>query len=61
VYFLRGGVNEWLEDVINPTLRANALAKDSIAFDGVSALSRYFGGTPRVGEPTGLKTRRRGC
>jgi rhodanese-related sulfurtransferase len=61
VYFLRGGVDEWLEQVMNPTLRTNAPAKDSMSFVGVSALSRYFGGTPRTGETAGLKTRRRGC
>jgi rhodanese-related sulfurtransferase len=49
VYFLRGGVYEWLEQVMTPTLRANAPAKDSVAFADVSALSRYFGGTPRTG------------
>jgi len=55
VYFLRGGVSEWLDEVMNP-------AKPS-------DLTRYFGGTPRVGEPsqgddvTAAVTamRRRGC
>jgi len=61
VYFLRGGVYEWLEQVMNPVLPANAPAKDSVSFVGVSALSRYFGGTPRVGVTAPLRTRRRGC
>lgn len=54
-YFLRGGVEEWLDDVMNPV---PGNAKDM-------ELSRYFGGTPRVGEapsPDHVKEmRRRGC
>jgi rhodanese-related sulfurtransferase len=49
VFFLRGGVYEWLEQVLNPTLRADAPANDSAAFASVAELSRYFGGVPRVG------------
>jgi rhodanese-related sulfurtransferase len=69
VYFLRGGVLDWLEDVMNPTLAANAPANDSAAFGRASALSRYFGGVPRAGveaQKTNAatlvaRTRRRGC
>jgi rhodanese-related sulfurtransferase len=39
VYFLRGGLLDWLEDVMNPVVAADA--------DRVRALSRYFGGVPR--------------
>jgi rhodanese-related sulfurtransferase len=49
VYFLRGGLGEWLDDVMNPTK--------------TSALTRYFGATPR-NESTAdsvAKMRRRGC
>ena len=59
VFFLRGGVGEWLDDVMNPV---NAPAD-------VAELSRYFGGTPRIGEsqspPVAAERvkamRRRGC
>jgi rhodanese-related sulfurtransferase len=59
VYFLRGGLGEWIDEVINP-------AKPS-------DLTRYFGGMPRMGEPSGMEVgeesavtraqalRRRGC
>jgi rhodanese-related sulfurtransferase len=49
VYFLRGGIYEWLEQVMNPTLGANASRDDSAAFTNVAAISRYFGGTPHTG------------
>jgi rhodanese-related sulfurtransferase len=34
VYFLRGGILDWIEDVMNPAVS--------------SELTRYFGGTPRL-------------
>lgn len=53
VYFLRGGLGEWLDDVMNPPK--------------TTALTRYFGGTARgtssvepVADPV-AKMRRRGC
>ena len=46
VYFLRGGLYEWLEQVMNPTLAdTTAAARD--AFARAAMLSRYFGGVPR--------------
>jgi rhodanese-related sulfurtransferase len=48
VYFLRGGLYEWLEQVMSPGLPANATAKDTAAFIKASAVSRYFGGVPRA-------------
>jgi rhodanese-related sulfurtransferase len=49
VYFLRGGVGEWLDEVMNPPR--------------TTPLSRYFGGTARGDAPTDdvQKMRRRGC
>jgi len=61
VYFLRGGVYEWLDQVMNPVLRADVLPRDSATFANVAALSRYFGGEPRSSESAPLKVRRRGC
>jgi rhodanese-related sulfurtransferase len=60
VFFLRGGLNEWLEDVMNPTVNAVPTGADTV----VSELSKYFGGVPRVGERNPVdvaKMRRRGC
>ncbi len=51
VYFLRGGLGEWLDEVMNPTKP--------------TALTRYFGGVPRSGEDAQTNSvtnmRRRGC
>ena len=49
VWFLRGGLYEWLDQVMSPTLTDSANAADSAAFKRASAVSRYFGGSPRVG------------
>ena len=46
VYFLRGGLYEWLEQVMNPTL-ADTTAAGRDAFARAASLSRYFGGVPR--------------
>jgi rhodanese-related sulfurtransferase len=70
VYFLRGGLLDWIDDVMSPVV-----AGDSAAY--VSALSRYFGGVPRAAAgPAGAipplptasspttaleRVRRRGC
>jgi rhodanese-related sulfurtransferase len=50
VFFLRGGLYEWLDDVINPTLPANATAERRSQFERAATLSRYFGGQPRLEE-----------
>jgi rhodanese-related sulfurtransferase len=51
VYFLRGGLYEWLDQIMSPGLQVNASAKDSAAFGPIADLSRYFGGIPRFGVP----------
>jgi rhodanese-related sulfurtransferase len=50
-YLLRGGVDEWVADVLNPTLSATASPEDEAAFERVAELSRYFGGVPRRTAP----------
>jgi rhodanese-related sulfurtransferase len=69
VYFLRGGLLDWMEDVMSPALPADTSAAR------IAALSRYFGGVPRAGvaplptttnvAPTAgaavARLRRRGC
>ena len=73
VYFLRGGLLDWMDDVMSPALAeptGNAAADSARAQR--AALSRYFGGVPRVGVvplPAAQATaasavarvRRRGC
>jgi rhodanese-related sulfurtransferase len=53
VYFLRGGLREWLDEVMSPVIAPTATDSARKAFTRVSDLSRYFGGSPRVGLPTG--------
>ena len=48
VFFLRGGLYDWLQDVMNPTIAENASPAARAEFERTSALSRYFGGQPRV-------------
>jgi rhodanese-related sulfurtransferase len=53
VYFLRGGLSEWLDDVMSPTIAATASDTARKAFARVSDLSRYFGGSPQIAPLTG--------
>jgi rhodanese-related sulfurtransferase len=48
VYFLKGGLLDWMEDVIGPVLPESTTASDTVTAHR-AALSRYFGGVPRVG------------
>jgi 3-mercaptopyruvate sulfurtransferase SseA len=62
VYFLRRGLDEWLDDVMSPTLAADASPAERAEFQRVAELSRWFGGFPReltVG--TQVLLRGRGC
>jgi rhodanese-related sulfurtransferase len=69
VVFLRNGLHEWLDDVMSPTIAADAPPAAQAAFDRVAELSRWFGGTPRRIAATAVSdgaavapaTRRRGC
>lgn len=67
VYFLRGGLYEWLDDVINPTISGNPSDSARALWGKVESLSRYFGGVPRSGnvaKPAASEVpriRRRGC
>ena len=69
---LRGGLDGWLDEVMNPILRTGATAEEKTAFEKAAELSRYFGGVPRRldametaafkrRKPSVLETRRRGC
>jgi rhodanese-related sulfurtransferase len=48
VYFLRGGLQEWIDDVMNPTILATASPAAMAEFKRVGEISRYFGGVPRI-------------
>lgn len=65
VYFLRGGLDEWLADIMNPTLAASASDSARESFAKLSEISKYFGGLPRIGDSTvvrpAARVRGRGC
>lgn len=46
VFFLRGGLYEWLDQVMNPRLADTSVAARG-SFARASIVSRYFGGVPR--------------
>ena len=48
VYFFRGGLAEWVDDVLNPTRLSSASPEEIARFDRIAVVSRYFGGVPRV-------------
>lgn len=49
VYILRGGLDEWNDRILYPTLPANATPQQRAAFEKDRQLSAFFGGTPRIG------------
>lgn len=67
VFFLRGGIYEWIDQVVSPTLAVNPSDAERLAFARAAPLSRYFGGLPRAGVPrveqakSVAQIRRRGC
>lgn len=61
---LRDGLAGWNAEVMYPTLRSDASARQRAAFSQRAALSRYFGGSPVIVEPGTLSVgqrSRRGC
>ncbi|MFL5614525.1 MAG: rhodanese-like domain-containing protein [Gemmatimonadaceae bacterium] len=50
VFFLRGGLYEWLDQVMNPRLADTTVAARG-SFARASVISRYFGGVPRSDMP----------
>jgi len=71
VFFLSGGLDEWIDDVMEPLLPDDATPEETAAFAAVAEISRYFGGTPHTGprpSPEAVsgreavaRNKRRGC
>jgi len=48
-YMLFGGLDAWMDEVLFPTLPADATAGQQAEFERARFVSEYFGGTPRTG------------
>jgi rhodanese-related sulfurtransferase len=48
-YMLFGGLEEWKDVVLFPKLAANATPAQTVEFARMSAISKFFGGTPQAG------------
>jgi rhodanese-related sulfurtransferase len=51
VTFLRQGLYEWISRVHEPALAVDATPQERAEFERLAALSRYFGGQPRLDVP----------
>ena len=51
VWFIAGGLADWMDEVINPTIAADASPEKKRAFEADAEISRYFGGAPRTVAP----------
>lgn len=58
IYTLRGGLDQWKDEVLFPSLAENAPAPERARFERTAALSRFFGGAPRTGGAGGTVARR---
>ncbi len=70
VFYVPDVLTAWLDDIISPVLSPRAGASARLAWEEQADLSRYFGGFPRIAEPsteTGgsasrlRRAKRRGC
>jgi len=50
VYTLKGGLDQWKDEVLFPTLAPSATAEERGRFERSVALARFFGGSPRTGD-----------
>ena len=50
-YTLKGGLDQWKEDVLFPALAETATPQERARFERAAALARFFGGSPRTGGP----------
>jgi len=55
-YILLGGLNEWKDQILFPVLPANAGGEELAAFQRLSHVSQFFGGTPRSDGPAAVES-----
>ncbi len=60
VFFLRGGLSSWTDDVLHANLPPDASPEEAAAFAEDEPVRRYFGGVPRRGARE-TAPRRRTC
>jgi len=51
VYTLRGGLDAWKDEILFPRLPEHPAPAEVESLERLTAISRHFGGTPRVGGP----------
>jgi hypothetical protein len=49
VYMVLGGLEAWHDEVLFPSLPADAAARDRAQFEGAAQVAKFFGGEARVG------------
>jgi len=49
IYTLKGGLDQWKDEVLFPSIAENATPDERARFERAAALARFFGGTPRTG------------
>lgn len=55
VYSLKGGLEQWKDEVLFPALAEDATPQERARFERSAAMAKFFGGTPRTGKaPAGL-------
>ncbi len=52
VYMLTGGLDEWKDKILFPSLSTGASLQDSLNFLKIAEVSKYFGGEPQTGTQT---------
>lgn len=50
VYMLKGGLEEWKEKILFPSISENATSEEMIHFNKMKEVSKYFGGSPQTGK-----------
>jgi len=51
VYSLKGGLQEWIDAIIHPTISNNPSAEEKASFEKKREMTRYFGGRPSILSP----------
>ena len=56
-YTLKGGLDQWTEEVLFPTLSEAAAPSERARFERAAALAKFFGGSPRTGDAQSVAAR----